>query len=180
MRRAARAWALALGLAATGLSDCGGGTDTAEPAAQHAPASAEHVHPSPSGALEILDARVVPSPAGQGPAGGFLTLVNGSDRRFTLVGASSPAAASVELHRSWIESGVAHMAPVPELAIAPGERVVLEPGGLHLMLFDAPGLAPGDEVPLRLEFADAPPREVTARVVADADASGEHGSHEHP
>ncbi|HKJ25553.1 MAG TPA: copper chaperone PCu(A)C [Myxococcota bacterium] len=170
MRAAGRALALALALA--GPLACGGNERGGE------------ARPAPSAALEIRDARVEPSPSGAGPAGGFLTLVNGSDRPWTLVGASSPAAARVELHRSWIESGVAHMAPLDALPVAPGERVALEPGGAHLMLFGATGLAPGDTVVLRLEFADAPPREVTARVVAaggeHAGHEGEHAPHAHP
>lgn len=180
MRRATLACALVLAIA--GPLACGGDEEAIRPHDATSPAheASGGLVASPSGALEIHDARIEPSPAGRGPAGGFLTLVNGSDRVWTLVGASSPAAGRVELHRSWIDAGIARMEAVAELSIAPGERVTLEPGGHHLMLFDARDLAPGGEVLLRLEFADAPPREVSARVAAAGGRPDEHHAHDHP
>jgi copper(I)-binding protein len=60
---------------------------------------------------------------------------------------------------------------VEALDVAAGETVRLEPGGLHLMIHDAAGLAPGGELPLRLVFADGETREVTATV---REAGGGH------
>lgn len=125
-----------------------------------------------NGRLEVRDAWVAPSPAGHGPAGGFLVLVNGGPHDRRLVGVSSADAGAIELHRSWIEDGVARMAPVESVDVAAGETVRLEPGGLHLMIHDAPGLAPGGALTLRLRFADGEAREVTATV-------RESGGHAH-
>jgi copper(I)-binding protein len=94
----------------------------------------------------------------------------------SLVGADSPHAARVELHRSWIEDGVARMAREEAIEVPAGATVRFEPGGLHLMLFDAQ-LTPGSPVPLRLWFDDGSLREVVARVAADAGDS--HAGHEH-
>lgn len=73
----------------------------------------------------------------------------------TVVAASSPAFASVELHETRVVDGVNRMRHVPELRIAPGEAAELKPGGLHLMLMRprAP-LAEGGEVVVELELAD--------------------------
>jgi copper(I)-binding protein len=125
----------------------------------------------PGGRLEVHDAWVAPSPAGHGPAGGFLVLANEGARDRRLVGVSSPDAGAIEIHRSWIEDGVARMAPVDALDVAAGETLRLEPGGLHLMIHEAHGLAPGGDLTLRLAFADGETREVTAEV---REAGGGH------
>ena len=65
---------------------------------------------------------------------------------------SSLQAARVELHRTEVVDGVSRMRPVSELVIAPDEHVVLEPGGLHLMLHGLkPGVQAGSEVVIWLE-----------------------------
>jgi copper(I)-binding protein len=48
------------------------------------------------------------------------------------------------------------MRPLPELTVAPGNTVKMEPGGIHLMIMGlkAPLLA-GATVPLTLEFRNA-------------------------
>jgi len=134
---------------------------------------------APSGQLEVREAWVEPPASGRGPAGGFLTLANGSERGYRLTGASSPAAGRIEIHRSWIENGVAHMARVRQLAIPPGETVRLEPGGLHLMIFDAPDLDAAGGVTLRLEFAGGERREVKA-AVRPAGGEPRGAGHGHP
>lgn len=155
MRRRFRAWARAL-LTGTLLVSCG------------------------AGELRVEDAYVVPSPAGSGPAGGFLIVSNTTASARALLGADSDEAARVELHRSWIEDGVARMAPVESAEIDPGGTLRLEPGGLHLMLF---ALAPGDDgrVRLRLRFDDGSvlPVEAALRPVGEAGHAEHEAGHAH-
>lgn len=110
------------------------------------------------------------------PAAGYLTLDPGPAR--TLLGASSPAATRVELHRTVRRAGVARMEPAPTVPVRAGERLAFAPGGLHLMLF---GLTakPNDAIPLTLRFADGPPVNVTARAVATGvtPAADPHANH---
>ena len=49
--------------------------------------------------------------------------------------------------------------------LPPDQTVSLEPGGLHIMLFDltAP-IAPGDRIPITLTFDDGSTREISAEV----------------
>ena len=107
----------------------------------------------------------------------FGTLEASSDA--TLVGASSPAAASVELHE--VASGT--MRPVGEIALPAGEAVALEPGGYHLMLLGLiDALEPGEEVPIVLELGDGTTleRTVVVREAAAGDEEytpAEHGEH---
>jgi periplasmic copper chaperone A len=83
-----------------------------------------------------------------------------------LVGVSTPAAAKAEVHDMTTENGVMRMREVAGgLSLPAGQPVVLGPGGYHVMLkgLQAP-LKPGQQIPLHLTFASAPPLDVTATV----------------
>jgi copper(I)-binding protein len=86
---------------------------------------------------------------------GFGRLQNDCAMPATVVAASSPAFASVELHETRMIDGVHRMRPVPELRLPPEGTAVLKPGGLHLMLMrpHAP-LGEGSKVVVELELAD--------------------------
>lgn len=74
------------------------------------------------------------TPGGMPMHAGFARIENRCGTPVRIVGVSSPAYGSVELHESRIEGGISRMRPVPELRIAPDRTAVLKPGGLHLML----------------------------------------------
>lgn len=90
----------------------------------------------------------------------------------TLVGASSPAATRVSLHRGDPDGG---MAEVEGFTVSDGEPLRLVPGGDHLMFegLNEP-LLPGDEVSLTLTFANAGEVHLTAPVVALVDVVGRY------
>jgi len=113
--------------------------------------------------------RAVPPVSANGAA--YLHIVNTGSEPDRLLGAASPTARMVHLHETRIEEGVARMGMVGELLIAPGERVELAPGGLHLMVMglEQP-LAEGDTLALRLQFERAGELDVDVPVLApDAD-----------
>ena len=89
-----------------------------------------------------------------------------------LTGASTPVAASAELHVSRMRNGVMEMRPVPDgLAVTPGTPIHMAPGSYHLMLMGLKQpLKQGDHVPLTLTFAHASAITVDA-VVAGPGAS---------
>jgi copper(I)-binding protein len=88
----------------------------------------------------------------------------GADEQF-LVAAETPVAGAVELHMHEKDGGVMRMRRIPHIHLPPNEQVTLQPGGLHVMLFDLQRpLVPGDEVPLTLIFADDSTKAVTAEV----------------
>ena len=64
----------------------------------------------------------------------YLTLVNRGEVAVAIVGASSNVAEKVELHTTRKVDGLMRMEQLEALAVAPGERVELAPGGTHLML----------------------------------------------
>jgi copper(I)-binding protein len=95
----------------------------------------------------------------------FMQLQNNDQVAQFLVSASTPAAATVELHTHTMDDGVMRMRRVAHVHLPPNETVSLQPGGLHIMLFDlvAP-LNPGDQVPLSLTFKDGSSKEISAEV----------------
>jgi hypothetical protein len=101
----------------------------------------------------------------------FLTLTDhGAPDR--LIGASTPAAATAQLHQTVDEQGVMKMNEAPSLDLPPGTPVELKPGGYHIMLTGLKRqLKPGETFPVTLTFAKAPPVTVTVTVGA-AGASG--------
>lgn len=82
---------------------------------------------------------------------GYFTLTNNRDTAIAIVSASSNVSEETELHTTRKVEGLMRMEKLDGLAVAPGERVELSPGGTHLMLFElAYRLVPGDDVVLCL------------------------------
>ncbi len=99
--------------------------------------------------------RVLP---GDLPAAGYFTLTNDGAKPLVLTGASSPACGMLMLHKSSDTGGMASMADVTAVTIAPGDKVAFKTGGFHLMCMDPkPGLKKGGTVKITLTFAGAPP-----------------------
>lgn len=103
-------------------------------------------------APRVRDGWIRLAPGGVPMHAGFARIENGCASPVRIVGVSSPAYASAELHESRIDGGVSRMRPVPELRIAADGAAVLKPGGLHLMLLrPVSRLKPGSRV--AVEFA---------------------------
>jgi copper(I)-binding protein len=132
--------------------------------------------------LRILAARAKPAPLAGGTGGVFLTVVNGTAQDDRIIGGSSPAAALVEIHQTIDDNGIMRMRQLADgLAIPAGGRVMLQPGGLHIMLMNlAAPLREGDTVALTLVFEQAGERTLQVPVVGmDAAAPAmEHGAME--
>jgi copper(I)-binding protein len=114
--------------------------------------------PAPSAAAgpTIDGAWVRPAAAGSGTAA-YLTIRAGDAGSDTLLGASSPDAASVDLHETTTDaSGMMGMHPAGSLEVPAGGIVTLEPGGFHLMVMGLTReLAAGGTFELDLDFANA-------------------------
>ena len=97
------------------------------------------------------------SAPGQTVGGGFMTILHQGATEDRLVSATTPIAREVQIHTMNMDGGVMRMRPVEGgLTIPAGGRVVLQPGGLHLMFMElsAP-LAAGSTFPVTLRFANA-------------------------
>jgi len=121
-------------------------------------------------AVTVTDARIGET---AGPnAAIYLTAASGGgpDR---LLGASTDAAASAELHETVHNAdGTMGMRPLQGLELPAGGELVLEPGGHHIMLVDVTALEAGDTVEVVLVWEMAGEMMVEATVVKAADAAG--------
>lgn len=113
----------------------------------------------------------------------YFSVCNGTAAPVTLTGLATPIAGMAAFHEtSRDENGIVSMAPAGEIALAPGERVIFEPGGKHVMLMSLSGpVASGDHVELTLQFRDGSSIAVDAvaksNVEAAAIGEGEHEGH---
>lgn len=105
--------------------------------------------------------------AQQTVTGAFMTITSAQGGK--LVSASSPIAASVEVHEMKMVGDVMKMRPVDALPLPAGKPVELKAGAYHMMLM---GLkAPvkfGDVVPITLVIEDAAGKRQTVDVKATA------------
>jgi copper(I)-binding protein len=106
-------------------------------------------------APRVRDGWVRMPPASMPMMAGFGRIQNDCPAPATIVGASSPAFGSVELHETRIVDGISRMRAVPELRLAQGTAAVLKPGGMHLMLMQprAP-LKAGSKVAIEFALSD--------------------------
>ncbi len=106
-------------------------------------------------AISVAGAYARAVPPGLPNSAAFMALHNGSDADHALVAAESPAAKIVELHAHTMDGGMMRMRPVEQVALPAGRSVVLEPGGLHLMLIGLERtLVVGEQLPITLIFDD--------------------------
>jgi copper(I)-binding protein len=118
--------------------------------------------------IVVHDAWTRESPMLDLAAAAYMVIENTTTEDDALVGASSPAAKVVELHRTAeADDGTMAMMPVEEVPILAGDRAVLEPGSYHIMLIGlvAP-LVEGESIEISLEFAQAAPRTISLPVEA--------------
>jgi hypothetical protein len=107
---------------------------------------------SSPGDIEVHNAWVRPTAKGENAAV-YLSLHNHSSTGDELIGASSNVADSVELHESMMENDVMRMHRVDSVPLAADEEIMLEPGGLHIMLIGLKqDLALGEHIGVVLHF----------------------------
>ncbi len=83
--------------------------------------------------ITLTDAWAAPTPGGVDVSAGYLTISNGGPEDDSLIAASSPRAARVELHDMSMDGAVMRMRALDTLPVAAGEQAALAPGGMHLM-----------------------------------------------
>jgi copper(I)-binding protein len=90
------------------------------------------------GDITVTGAWVREPAEGQTLSAGYGTITNNGDADVTLVGASVPFDATVEIHETTTDAdGTMMMQEVPEGFVVPaGGSFTLEPGGPHIMLID--------------------------------------------
>ena len=121
-----------------------------------------------TGSMRVEDAWARQSMGVDRAGAAYLVIVNDTGTADSLVGATSPAAETVELHETAADaSGQMAMHPIDKIDLPAGGRVTLQPGGMHIMLIDLTGdLVAGQQIDVTLDFATAPDVVVKATVRA--------------
>ncbi len=126
-----------------------------------------------TGGISVTDAWARPSSMGASAGGAYMVIANTGAEADVLVGATSPAAGTVEVHETYAmgspaaSGGMMGMRPVPRLEIPAGGAVELKPGGYHVMLIGlVADLEPGATIDITLRFEKAGEVRVTAAIRA--------------
>ncbi|MEQ1589419.1 MAG: copper chaperone PCu(A)C [Gallionella sp.] len=102
-----------------------------------------------------------------GQSTGLVNLTLTSKPTATLIGATSPACKSVELHSMTHDNGMMKMREVKAIKLPAGEPIDLEKAGFHLMLIGLKSaLKEGENVPLTLHIKQANQRVVKVKASA--------------
>ena len=102
---------------------------------------------------------------GGGTSAAYLTLRNKGKETDRLINVQSDVAEFAEIHTSQTTQGVTSMEKVDSVEIPTQGKVVMEPGGMHIMLIGLKrDLRPVDTIQLTLEFEQSSPLEVKAEV----------------
>jgi copper(I)-binding protein len=146
-------------------------------------AASGFAHAQHKGDLQLEKPWARATPPGASVGGGYLVIRNKGAAGDRLVGASSPAAARMEIHEMAMEKDVMRMREVKGLDVPAKGAVELKPGGFHLMFMElkAP-LKAGDKVPVTLRFEKA--GEVKSEFAVEAMGAGaghaaKHGTGKH-
>ena len=134
--------------------------------------------------IVIVAARVREPADGQVTSAAYGTITNGGDEAITLVSASAPIDATIEIHETLMDDdGVMSMQEREDgFSIAAGETFVLEPGGPHVMFLDVEPAEITGTIDVTYVFDNGAEVTVPAEVrVLQADAMGDmdHGDMDH-
>lgn len=105
--------------------------------------------------ITVTDGQVrVPMP-GRTVTAGYFTIHNHTASTVSLTAVQSDAFERAELHQHTHQDGVMRMEQVAQIEIPANSKVSLQPGGLHLMLFNPlQPLMAGESVTVTLSFSD--------------------------
>lgn len=147
--------------------------DASPSASPSAGAASATAGPEAKPGISVGDGKLV-LPAVKGrPGAAYFMLSNSDTKPVTLAAISIEGAGKTEIH----ESKGGSMALVPTVNVRPGEMVMFERGGKHVMAFDlAPTIKPGGTVQMTLAFSDGDKLSLPLRVEAAGGGNGmDHG-----
>ena len=115
--------------------------------------------------IAIKDGFVRESIPGTTVSSAYMSISNTSDKAVTLIGASSKVSPRVEIHEHTMADGLMQMRQKESIVVNSKETVILQPSGLHLMIFDVTQpLVHGEKVELTLQFSSHPDVVITLPV----------------
>ncbi|MDX2368297.1 MAG: copper chaperone PCu(A)C [Colwellia sp.] len=85
----------------------------------------------------------------------YMIIENKGEKTVTLLGANSKISSRIEIHQHSMSDGMMRMRQLDSIVIKAKQRIVLQPSGLHLMLFEVKKpLQAQQEVELTLNFSN--------------------------
>ena len=128
--------------------------------------------------LSVTGAWARATPPGTTVAAVYLLIDNTAGEADRLLAISTDRAGSAEVHTIVHDGDLAMMRRVEPLHVGAGERILFEPGGIHVMLMGLKSpLAEGQSLTLVMNFERAGVRRVEARVMAATSAPQAAGHH---
>lgn len=87
----------------------------------------------------------------------YMIIENKGEKTVTLLGANSKISPRIEIHQHSMSDGMMRMRQLDSIEIKARQRIVLQPSGLHLMLFDVKKpLQAQQNIELTLNFSNQP------------------------
>ena len=113
----------------------------------------------------VMDAWSRARPEAAKVGGAFLMIHNMGDTKDRLIEVRSPVAERVEIHETIKKGGMMSMAAVEEIHVPASAKVMLKPGGHHIMLMGLKeNMTKGHKFPMTLVFENAGEIEVIVDV----------------
>jgi hypothetical protein len=125
--------------------------------------------------LTFTGAYVAAAPPGAAAMAGYMTIENPGDSPRRITAINSVDFAEVQIHRSILEKGIARMERMDSLAVEPGSRLELKPGGIHLMLLEpVHDFETGEIILLEVREADGTAHSLSLKVRRTVGTTGAH------
>jgi copper(I)-binding protein len=130
--------------------------------------------------LVVTEPWIREAPPGAGVLAAYMVISNQGADTATISAIDSPDFERIEVHRTLVENGVARMVAVESLQIAAAERLALEPGGIHLMLYHPKRpLREGDSVTFAIRQSAEVSIRINVPVVKMSAAEDNDAAHHH-
>jgi periplasmic copper chaperone A len=137
-------------------------------------------HDLQTNVMRIAHPFATPTPPGAVNGAAYVDITAFSDP-ITLIGASSPASNTVELHDMQMDGDIMQMRHVNEIRIEPGKTYTMRPGGgFHLMLLGlTEPLKEGERFSLTLSFAEQDDVDIEVWIQNSQEGSEAADGHHH-
>lgn len=105
--------------------------------------------------ISIEEGYIKASIPGSDITAAYMTISNAGNKAVTLQKISSTISDRIEIHEHTMADGMMRMRQVAEITIAANSKVILQPSGLHLMIFSLKQpITEKDVIPLTLHFSN--------------------------
>lgn len=117
--------------------------------------------------LIVDDGHVRETIPGTQVSSAYFTIENNSSNEVALISVSSDISDKIELHQHSMNNGMMKMAQVSKISVDANGQTILQPFGLHVMIFNLKAaLKAGEQVTFTLTFDDESQFDITLPIVS--------------